>query len=139
MDQQQLLLRLCGKYEVTFSVSWLRLSAANSSGAAQASVPKFRDTYSASIIAAAPTSATLAVRPSADSSTLLDFRSLHVQQMALVQCTALHINIATNLGTCTQHNGSLLRRRQGLSCRISFTVARPPVNDLLSILRRTQG
>ena len=72
----------------TFSSSWLLLSAASSSGAAQASVPKFRDTYSASIIAAAPTSATLAVRPSADSSTLLDFRSLQMQQVPHSQCTA---------------------------------------------------
>ena len=53
--------------------------------AAQASLPKCCDMYSASIMAAAPTSATLAVRPSADSSTLLALRSLQMYRQVVSQ------------------------------------------------------
>ncbi len=64
----------------TLASSRVVLSAISSSGAAHASVPKCVDTYSASISAAAPTSATLAT-PSAVSSTLLDLRSLRGRRL----------------------------------------------------------
>ena len=64
------------RVEATLMSSCRYVSASSSSGAAQASVPKCCDTYSASMRAAAPSSPTLAVRPAAVSSTLLDFRSL---------------------------------------------------------------
>lgn len=73
----------------TFSSSWLWESASNSSGAAHASVPKCCDTYSASINAAAPMSATFAVSPLAVNSTLLDLRSLQRGRRSQIKFTLL--------------------------------------------------